>query len=211
MPLIPSPLRVDYELRPVSSATTSIEKLGDGRTRYAIEHQLLRRVTPEMIVWFLNHMTDLIDVAGERVQRYRAWHPRDHIELTYLHPAIDGTNFGKGSRLRIQEAFGGDPKLAIDVIAHVEFLDETGFAHHELKAGLQVARMDYTFEKTAEGTMYRNALTVGKEGRDPLSWVVNHVVQPFMFPQDKGRAWLKHNVEEVGAFESFLPEMYARR
>lgn len=28
--------------------------------------------------------------------------------------------------------------------------------------------------------------------------------------EDMGRAWLKHNVEEVGNFERFLPALYDR-
>ena len=84
---VPPPLDVDYPLKPVSSAATTVEVLGDGRTRYAIEHELLRGVSPAMIIWFLNHMEDLVELGGKRVQRYRAWHPRDHIRLTYLRPA----------------------------------------------------------------------------------------------------------------------------
>ena len=210
MPKIPTPLAVDYALKPLASASTTIERLSDGRTRYAIEHELLRGVTPAMIVWFLNHMTDVIELAGERVQRYRAWHPRDHIQLTYLRPADDGSNCGAGSQLRIEEAFGGDPKMAINVVATVDFLDETGFAHYEVQAGLRVARMDYSFEQTPEGTLYRNALTVGRAGSGPLSWFINRVVQPLVFPHAKGMAWIQHNVEEVGTFEAFLPQMYER-
>lgn len=31
---------------------------------------------------------------------------------------------------------------------------------------------------------------------------------PRAFPEQMGRAWLKHNVEEVGYFEHFLPSLY---
>ena len=207
MPQIP--LAVDYPLKPLTSASTTIEHLSDGRTRYAIEHELLRGVTPAMIVWFLNHMTDSIELAGEQVQRYRAWHPRDHIQLTYLRPAEDGRNCGAGSQLRIEEAFGGDPKMAIDVIATVEFLDETGFARYETQGGLRVARMDYRFEPTPEGTLYRNALTVGHIGQSTAWFWPSGTA--WVFPRAKGLAWIQHNIEEVGTLEAFLPEMYARR
>ena len=29
-------------------------------------------------------------------------------------------------------------------------------------------------------------------------------------PGDKGEAWLKHSIEEIGTLEHFLPELYAR-
>ena len=28
---------------------------------------------------------------------------------------------------------------------------------------------------------------------------------------EKGLAWVKHNIEEVGAFETFLPQLYNER
>ena len=53
-------------------------------------------------------------------------------------------------------------------------------------------------------------LTVGPE--NPIGRIfVNRLVRPRLFPDDKARAWLRHNVEEVGNFEFFLPELYARR
>ena len=33
---------------------------------------------------------------------------------------------------------------------------------------------------------------------------------PFLFPDGKGQAWLKHNIEEMGNLENFLPELYER-
>jgi len=29
-------------------------------------------------------------------------------------------------------------------------------------------------------------------------------------PGDKGEAWLKHSIEEIGTLEHFLPALYAR-
>ena len=29
-------------------------------------------------------------------------------------------------------------------------------------------------------------------------------------PADKGEAWLKHSIEEMGTLEHFLPDLYAR-
>ncbi len=208
MARIPAPLKVPWTMKSVDTAETTVSRLPDGRTQYAIKHDLLRGVTPRMIVWYLNHMTDLITVAGETVQRYRMWHPRDHISLTYLKPALDGRNFGKGAQVRIQEAFNAEPRYRINIKANVEFLDETGFAHVETVAGLTIARVDYTFTETDEGTLYEDVLTAGCPGRGPLARFINYVIQPRVFPERRGLAWIRHNVEEVGNFEFFLPEMY---
>jgi hypothetical protein len=210
LPKIPKPLDVTWELKPVDSAKSWVNELPDGRTQYFIEHELLRGVTPAMIVWYLNNLTDLISVGDETVQRYRMWHPRDHIMLTYMKPGTDGRNFGPGAVVRIQEAFQANPKYGMDIRANVEFLDETGFAHYEKMVGMQVARLDYKFTQTPEGTLYENVLTVGREGRGPLARLINRVIAPRVFPREKGLAWIQHNIEEVGAFPSFLPEMYDR-
>lgn len=29
--------------------------------------------------------------------------------------------------------------------------------------------------------------------------------------QEKAQVWLKHNIEEVGCFENFLPQLYTNR
>ena len=102
-----------------------------------------------------------------------------------------------------------NPKYKIDIKAHVEFLDETGFAHFETMYGVRVARVDYTFTETGEGTLYENALTVGLAGDGFFSRWFNRTVVPRVFPDEKGRAWLVHNIEEVGDFEFFLPDMFA--
>jgi hypothetical protein len=51
-------------------------------------------------------------------------------------------------------------------------------------------------------------MTIGRAGKGPLSRLINRIIQPIVFPRRKGVAWLKHNVEEVGNFQFFLPQMY---
>lgn len=41
-----------------------------------------------------------------------------------------------------------------------------------------------------------------------LRVVFNRFLRPRLFPDAMGEAWLLHNVEEVGNFESFLPTVY---
>lgn len=197
-----------WQMKSVGSAVTEITKLSDGRTEFTIKHELIFDVTPKMIVWFLNNMTDIIEISGEMRQRYLIWHPRDHISMTYLRPGNDGSNFQTGAVIRIKEMFNGERRNKLNIKAKVEFLDESGFAHHETILGLQVARIDYTFNEVSEGTIYENKMTIGRAGKGPLSWLINRIIQPLVFPKRKGIAWLKHNVEEVGNFQFFLPEMY---
>lgn len=37
---------------------------------------------------------------------------------------------------------------------------------------------------------------------------VSPLIQRFVFDQAQGLAWLRHNIEEVGLFEHFLPDLY---
>jgi hypothetical protein len=45
---------------------------------------------------------------------------------------------------------------------------------------------------------------------DGLLKPLSHVIRKRRFPPAKAGAWLQHNVEEVGNFPYFLPELYAR-
>lgn len=44
--------------------------------------------------------------------------------------------------------------------------------------------------------------------RGPLRIIFNRFIRPRLFADEMGRAWLRHNVEEVGNFESFLPDLF---
>jgi hypothetical protein len=204
------PIDVPWTMKPLESARTSVERVDHGRMRFSIQHELIRGVTPAMLVWWLDNMVGDVEIGGRVIPRYRAWHPRDHVKLTYVRPADDGRNFGPGAQVRIQEFFGADPRYPVDVVATVAFLDETGFEHAEWVGGQRVAHALYSFVGTPEGTLYENSLTVGLETAG-LGDVFNRaVVQPWLFPEEMGRAWLRHNVEEVGNFEFFLPALYAQ-
>ena len=39
---------------------------------------------------------------------------------------------------------------------------------------------------------------------------LNRLLMKLYFPAGKRAAWLKHNVEEVGNLQFFLPDLYAR-
>jgi hypothetical protein len=43
-----------------------------------------------------------------------------------------------------------------------------------------------------------------------IKGAIKRVVQPRVFLREKGEILIQHNVEEVGAFEAFLPEMYEK-
>lgn len=192
------PLAVPWTMKPLESARTRVDELDDGRMRYSIDHDVLHGVTPEMLVWWFSNMEGNVRIEGVPVPRYRAWHPRDHVAFRYhRRPArpFDGAVF------EIHEVIGR--RYEVDIVTDVRRLDDGGFRHFPRR---RPAVMDYTFERVPGGTRYRNSLTVGfPRGLRAL----NRVVGRLAFDEAHGRAWLLHNVEEVGNFEHFLPDLWA--
>ena len=202
----PEPLDIQWVCKPLESARYGFEILSDGRINCWIEHQLVRGVTPKMLVWWFKHLEGDMLYDGQRLNRYRVWHPRDHISIEYSRRNPDGT-IGVGCVIHLTEMFGANPDYLMDVHTEITKLDEQGFAHRPRLHGLRLARMDYEFNAVESGTLYRTSLTVGAEGI--VGWIVNPLIRMFAFDEARGRAWIKHNIEEEGNFESFLPQLYA--
>jgi hypothetical protein len=95
------------------------------------------------------------------------------------------------------------------MVTTIEKLDETGFVHGPRPFGPPIARLEYTFTPVGDGTLYENSITFGPD-LPVLRPLFNRVIRPRVFPDAKARAWFKHNVEEVGNFEFFLPELYEK-
>ena len=173
------PIEVPWGLKPLESARTGVERLPRGRRRFWIEHGVVRGVTPAMLVWWFQNLEGEIEVAGQRHQRYRVWHPRDHHSIAYVRRRPDG-GIGPGAQLRIREFFAARPENKVDILATIERLDEGGFVHRESILGVEVGRMSYRFEAVAGGTLYQNELVIGSPGvlgpaMNPVSWALGSV------------------------------------
>ena len=205
---IPPPRTVPWSMKNVDSARTELRFLPDGRLHLHIRHDVLRGVTPAMLVWWFQHLEGTIEVGGRTFPRYNVWHPVDHIAVRYARRLPDGS-VGPGAKIHIQEAFAGNPRWLVDIVTTIERLDEGGFVHAPWVGGMRMAVLEYAFTCVPGGTFYENSITFGPESPVARA-LVNRLVRPRMFPEDKARAWLRHNVEEVGNFEHFLPDLYAR-
>ena len=205
---LPEPIRIPWLMKPLESAQTKLDYLDDGRLHCSIVHDVLQGVTPEMLVFWFKNMRGTMDVEGRSYPRYRVWHPLDHVEHRYVKTPPGGD--GVGSVFLIHEVLGRNPRNTVRVLSDVVRLDEGGFAHRPRFKGIRgLIEMDYEFERVAGGTRYRNSLTVGLPVPRRLR-VLNAVALPSAFDEQRARAWLKHNVEEVGNFEYFLPDLFAR-
>jgi hypothetical protein len=159
-----------------------------------------------MLAWWFAHLEGDIVVAGQRINRYRAWHPYDHVHARYARPRADG-RIGPGAAIRLREYLGANPRYKVDTITDIEKLDEEGFIHNPRLHGVSgLVRMEYRFTRVTDGTLYENRLLVGG-GRGWRRWITP-LMQRFGFDHAHGLAWLRHNIEEVGLFEHFLPQLF---
>jgi hypothetical protein len=204
-PRLLPPREIPWTLRDWTRADTRLSYDDDGRMRLSITHEVLRGVTPPMLLWWFNNLEGTMEVEGRVLPRYHVWHPIDHIDFWTTGRGSDGRVI-PGTVFHIVEAFGGNPDYMVNAASVIEKLDETGLIHAPQMMGLKAAHMEYEFIPTDEGTLYRNFLLVGPDA--PGARHAATAFRGWLFPVDKGYAWMRHNVEEVGLFEQFLPKLF---
>ncbi|MDO8903089.1 DAPG hydrolase family protein [Hydrogenophaga sp.] len=205
-PQPPKPLALPWALKPMGSADFGVDTLPDGRTRYWIRHDVVHGVTPRMLAWWFANLEGDIEIEGQRYNRYRVWHPYDHVHASYAQRLPDGS-VGPGAVIRLREYIGANRRYLVNIHTRIEKLDEEGYIHNPMVHGIGgLARMEYRFTRVPGGTLYENCLIFGHAS--PWFRVARPLVAALAFPQGKGEAWLRHNIEEVGALEHFLPGLY---
>ena len=202
---LPEPLALPWKLKPLSSAQSGTETLADGRKRFWIKEEL-KGITPEMLVWWFRHLEGDIEIEGRLLNRYRVWHPFDHVSVHYVRRAPDGS-IGPGAQIAAYELLARNPHYKVNGVATIEKLDEEGFINNVTVHGFPFARLEHTFQQTPDGTHFEHFLIV--PGNQRLRFL-SQVVVALLFSQAEGEAWLKHAIEEMGALEHFLPQLYER-
>ena len=192
-----------YPLRPVETAAVQYLDAPHGRRRVTIDHRPLTGITPAMLLDWFTHLGETMSYGGKVIDRYLAWHPIDHIEWALARPAPNG-GAAEGARFRMVEAFGGRPEYKIDEVARVEKLDETGIRLVRRIGGVAVFQLEHTWSAGADGAHYVTVMDLGV--RSPLLAPVNVIVR-HRFSDAKVRAWIKHNIEEVGQLQYLLPQL----
>ena len=136
---------------------------------------------------------------------YLAWHPLDHIAWELDRPAPDGGT-GEGARFHIVETFNQDPTMLIDSVDRVEKLDRTGIRLSLRVAGAQVFQLEHTWSEGRGRTHYTSVFDLGARSR--LFAPVNAYLRRRVFRPGMEQAWIRHNIEEVGLLEHFLPALF---
>jgi hypothetical protein len=205
---MPASRSLPWPLKPVASAKTALNYDAHGRMVMDIRHDLLKGITPEMIAWWFANIGGEIEIEGRRLSKYHVWHPHDHIHWELAKPGPDG-RASVGAKFRIVEAFGRNPAYYIDVIDTVTRLDASGITIVGHRLGCQVSHLNHDFIAVRGGTQYVSRLTLGI--MPPIGGrLVNRLIHGALFSEEMGRAWLRHNIEEVGLLEHILPLIFAR-
>jgi hypothetical protein len=203
---LPAPRPLRHPLRSAETAHTSVRALDRHRRRVTIDHQPLRGVTPEMLLWWFQNIGGAMTYGDDVVPNYLAWHPVDHIRWELARPAPAG-GAREGARFRIVEAFQGRPEFYVDTTETVEKLDATGIRLVRRFAGVPVLQLSHTWSSCEGHTHYVSVLEVGALAR--LLTPVNRFLTERRFPMAMTQAWVVHNIEEVGLLEHLLPTAYA--
>lgn len=196
-----TPLPVLYPLRAVDTATVRFADCARGRRRITIDHRPLAEVTPTMLLDWFTHLGSTMEYGGAIVDRYHAWHPIDHIRWELARPAPGG-GAAEGARFHMVESFEARPEFTVDEVARVEKLDQTGIRLVLRIAGVPIFQLEHTWSAGADGAHYVTVMDLGV--RSALLSPINAVLRR-RFSDEKARAWVKHNIEEVGRLEHLLP------
>lgn len=207
-------------MRPVESARTSVHHRVDGRLEARIAHAPLRGVTSEMLAWWFEIFPDGPEAQEERmstrktarvgeqdVPLYWLWHPVDHFMVRLARRAPGGApGLSEGARAVLKERI-------LDVLeldALVDGMSRDGIHLTMMRGPFRLGDLRHTFVDTPEGLAYRSRLIVGST-LPLLGPLINLVAKRFIFTEAMLDRWLRHNVEEVGNFEQFLPALFEQR
>jgi hypothetical protein len=195
-----------WNMKTLDSAKTIFFKGKYNVFHLTIEHDILRGVTPKMLCWWFHNIDGEMTYQGKTYPKYLVWHPKDHIHWS-LTKSSANNKIEPGSYFRIVEAFDRNMKFLIDSIELVEKLDETGIRLTRKIGKIEVFSLQHDFIKDGNNTIYKSKMIIGTSN---AFWknIFNSYVRPLIFTNEMGTAWLKHNIEEVGNFEFFFPELY---
>jgi DAPG hydrolase PhiG domain len=203
---IPELRAFNWQMKTTASAITSLAIDNFGALHMYIQHDVVKGVTPKMLEWWFRNIGGDMEFQSKTYSKYQVWHPYDHIHWN-LANQLPNNFVGVGSKFHIVEAFGANKKMLIDVTEEVIKLDEAGVTLSGKRLGIEISNLSHQFITVENGTKYVSHLKIGScslLGK----FFINPVIRRFIFNEQKGYAWIKHNIEEVGNFEFFLPALF---
>ena len=150
-----------------------------------IENHQLNGITPEMVDWWWGHI--------DNSDRYKLWHPRDHVSFRWLVPPAPESYIG--AIQRVEEYIGG--QLVTVRIRWEDPRDVPAEYSHALVASILddkgeiIRSFKHEYEKTPYGVRMRSTFPLTPDT-----------------PKWRAQGLPTHNREEMQRLPEFLPRLY---
>lgn len=203
------PRRIPWPLPDASRAVAAHEILPDGRIHLAIRHAPLPGVTPEMLAWWYRVLPlGQVEFDGALRPLYHLFHPTEHGRIWIDEPAADGRpGVGAGGVVARFEWFGPyDSQGAARVIE----LSSQRFVSRPKRAGVSFGEIRHEWHASPQGAQYEVDTVIGVDW-PVIGPLANALLRRFVFSEGMLHEWQRHQVEEVGLLQHFLPQLYAQR
>ncbi len=158
-----------------------------GKTKPVIVEHELKDVTPEMITWWWDNIRD--------TERYKLWHPQDHIAFEWVVPPDRGH---VGAVQKASEKIGGVPMTFLirwedpkSLAGSYQFVLAASIISDD---GDVIMRFSHEYEAAPYGARMRSTFHVPSG----VYWIIHKGLR-------------KHNIEEMARFSEFLPDLYEQR
>ena len=193
----------------VKDATYKVEVMNDGKLLIELKHPILKGVTPEMLAWWYRYLgSGKVTIEGKVYDFYHLFHLSEHGQTRVVEPSFDGSEgMGVGSVVYRQEKFGTFlSKGKGRVLAY----STNGFTVTPILGPLELGKIEHTFEAVPEGTLYKVKTILGSDA-PVIGAFLSFYLRAKQFPPELVNEWIRHQVEEVGSLQHFLPKLYDQR
>lgn len=207
---LPEPRDFGWTLRKPDTAHMTISHLFDGRAVFTLDHAPLPGVTADMLSWWYRVFTDLqLKIDGHLWPAFFVSHPYDHVSIKSEKKDPKG-RLQVGDYLLVKEVYQRNPKFPVSERAQLSQLDRSGMSLRLYRGKLTVGRVATIFKDGPEGALVQSQLSLGVQ-QGIFKYLVNRFIVPQIYDEPLHYAWAQHNIEEIGAFVHFLPDIYSRR
>lgn len=206
----------DVGFKPITSAKwTNIFRTWDGIRHVQIEHDNVKQCTPAMIKWWFQNISGKttwngVDFSGPPIMNYHLWHHRDHISVSNVGETRedDPPGLTLHGKFRIQEQFE-DYGHRIDVVISVDRIDESEMTFTAHRFGVAIAKLVHVYSSEDGGCRFYTETIAGLT-IPVLGWILNWLLMPFLYSKRTAEQWIRHNIEEIGQTEKFVPILYSQ-
>lgn len=204
-----SPRELPWALPDINQAYTNYQYLDNGQILIEITHVPLINITPKMLAWFYQNLPiSTVQIDQTTLPWYHIFHPTEHGVISVVeHATSNLPGMGVGALIQRKEWFGDFNSQGAGRIIN---FSEQGMTIKPELAGLHFGQIEHSFIQTNKGSQYTVKSLIGSD-LPVLGPIINLVIRYKMFPEPMIKQWLRHQVEEVGSLNSFLPQLYGAK